>query len=659
MADFQSRPLSLVRFSLLAVAVFFASAIAVVVALNGVRSSSNDAIQSWRSFADQASAGQRAFRNYVTLAGMAGFIDDYGKLVATGRESQPGLLYARGGAALLSISAYPLADATEAEKKAQAALRANLQSHVARIEPILAMHRAGRPAPEIAEFARVDGDGDVAEALKTLLAAVEASAITDPTNAKPKGLLLLDLRTALGLGGMVQHANAYAATGEAADRAKAEASIAEIRATLALYRGHALLPKEAEELASFETALTGIERRIEAGSPGVLDTGPLQASLQRIESFAYAEATAAQNNLQATLGRISSQADGLIVLVAGGAILLLAGGAWLLVFRIGRRIKAITGAMRDLAAGKLDTEIPAAGDRDEIGAMSQALLVFRDGLRANALMSVELAESSRLASLGATVAGMAHELNTPLGNALAVSSTLEEQCKALRKDLNSERILRSVLDRHAAGLEDAAILIQRNLVRASEQIGSFKQVAVDQTSGRRREYHLDDVLANVVQTLTPLFKHSPFKLVLAEASGSVMDSYPGALSQVITNLVENGLKHGLHGRAAGTVEISVRRLGPQFTEVAVSDDGVGISDEIKPRIFHAFFTTKDGKGGSGLGLHIVKAIVCGPLGGQISVQSEPGQGSRFILTLPNKAPAEAASARNTERTSYAAAQAAA
>jgi signal transduction histidine kinase len=274
-------------------------------------------------------------------------------------------------------------------------------------------------------------------------------------------------------------------------------------------------------------------------------------------------------------------------------------------------------------------------------------------------MSVELAESSRLASLGATVAGMAHELNTPLGNALAVSSTLEEQCKAFRKDLSSERILRSVLDRHAAGLEDAAVLIQRNLVRASEQIGAFKQVAVDQTSGRRREYHLDDVLANVVQTLTPLFKGSPFKLVLGEASGSVMDSYPGALSQVITNLVENGLKHGLHGRPAGKVEISVRRLGPQFTEIAVSDDGAGIPEDIKPRIFHAFFTTKDSKGGSGLGLHIVNAIVCGPLGGQISVQSEPGRGSRFILTLPNKAPAEAASAGNTERTYYAAAQAAA
>jgi two-component system NtrC family sensor kinase len=344
--------------------------------------------------------------------------------------------------------------------------------------------------------------------------------------------------------------------------------------------------------------------------------------------------------------------------VGFGAVVLLEGGVWLFVFRIGRRIKELTRTMRNLAGGKLDVEIPAVSDRDEIGEMSRALLVFRDGLRANASLTQELAESSRLASLGAMVAGMAHELNTPLGNALAVSSTLEDQCKALRKDLSSERILRSVLERHAAALEEAATLIQRNLVRASEQIGSFKQVAVDQSSGRRREFHLDDVLANVVQSLQPMFKRTPFTLALGEASGAVMESYPGALSQVLTNLVENGLKHGLAGQTSGKVEVSAHP-GPNFTEIIVLDDGVGIADDIKSRLFNAFFTTKEDKGGSGLGLHIVKSIVSGPLGGQISVSSEPGCGSRFILTLPNKAPAEAVGANPVERAYYAAAQAAA
>jgi signal transduction histidine kinase len=658
MSAIPKQPFSLVRLSLIAVAVFFLSAIAVVLALGGVRSSSNDAIKSWRSYVDQASAEQRVFRNYITLGGLAGFIDDYGRLVSTGQESQAGLLYSRGGAALLSINSYPLAEASPEVKQAQATLQANLKTYIGRVGPVLAMYRAGRPKEEIAKFAKVDDTG-VPEALKTLLEAIRAGSITDRDALEPKGVILLDVRMSLGIGGLVQYANAYAAGGDIADRAKAEASIAQVRGQLVRYRQHTLSPKETTSLAAFEDALAAVETRLKSGAPGPLDTRPLQASLLNVEAIVYAEATAAYNNLQTTLDRISAKAGGIIIFVSIGAVLLLAGGAWLLIFRIGRRIKALTRVMRDLASGKLDTEIPTATDRDEIGEMSQALLVFRDGLRANAAMTMELAESSRLASLGAMVAGMAHELNTPLGNALAVSSSLEEQCRALQKDLASERILRSVLDRHAASLGDAASLIQRNLVRASEQITSFKQVAVDQTSARRREFHLDDVLANVVQTLAPLFKRTPFTLELGEASGAVMESYPGALSQVITNLVENGMKHGLCDRTAGKVKVDVRRLGPHFTEISVSDDGAGIPEDVKPSIFRAFFTTKDGKGGSGLGLHIVKSIVCGPLGGQISVQSEPGKGSRFTLTLPNKAPAEPADPEITERTYYAAAQAAA
>jgi signal transduction histidine kinase len=164
------------------------------------------------------------------------------------------------------------------------------------------------------------------------------------------------------------------------------------------------------------------------------------------------------------------------------------------------------------------------------------------------------------------------------------------------------------------------------------------------------------VLGSIVQSMHPLLKRTPFVLSLGEASGAIMDSYPGALSQVVTNLIENSLKHGLAGKSHGKVEVLVRRLGPQFTEIIVADDGAGIPDEIKPSVFQAFFTTKAGKGGSGLGLHIVKSIVCGPLGGQISFQSEAGRGARFVITLPNKAPVEPAGGETKERIYYAAAQ---
>jgi signal transduction histidine kinase len=652
-----SNSFSLVRLSLGAIAIFLLSAIAVVLALGGVRSSSKEAITAWRGFADQASAEQRVFRNYVTLAGMAGFIDDYSKLVATGREADAGLLYAKGGAAMLSINNYPLGGASEEVKHAQATVQANLRAYIQRVGPVLAMHRAGRSPQDIARFAWIEA-ASVPAALKTLSDDVKKGAVLDASKGEPKGLILLDVRQALGIGGLTQYAGSYLAAGDASDLQMAQASIAQARAGLARYRANELAAKEAEAVEAFEAALDEAEARLRADAGGTFDTSALQASLLGLETVVYGEATTAHNDLQATLKKISSQAGGIIILVGVGALLLLAGSIWLLVFRIGRRIKALTATMRSLASGKLDTEIPASRDRDEIGEMSRALLVFRDGLRANAALTQELAESSRLTSLGAMVAGMAHELNTPLGNALAVSSTLEEQCKTFRKDLSSERILRSVLERHGANLEEAAMLIQRNLVRASDQITSFKQVAVDQTSGHRREFHLDDVLANVVQSIHPLFKRTPFELSLGEGSGVVMDSYPGALSQVVTNLIENGLKHGLNGRSTGKVEVSVRRLGPVYTEVIVSDDGAGIPEEIQPSIFREFFTTKAGKGGSGLGLHIVKSIVCGPLGGTIAVVSRLGEGSRFILTLPNKAPAEASGSESTERNDYAAAQAA-
>jgi signal transduction histidine kinase len=135
-----------------------------------------------------------------------------------------------------------------------------------------------------------------------------------------------------------------------------------------------------------------------------------------------------------------------------------------------------------------------------------------------------------------------------------------------------------------------------------------------------------------------------------------MESYPGALSQVVTNLIENAVKHGLAGRPHGRIKVDVRRLGPNFTEVRVSDDGVGIPEDIRSSIFNAFFTTQSGKGGSGLGLHIVKSIVCGPLGGRISVQPAPDGGALFIISLPNVAPAEKNTAQTPERTYYAADQ---
>jgi signal transduction histidine kinase len=658
MSAYPKRAFSLVGLSFIAIGIFAVSSLIAIAALTGVQSSSQQAVTSWRVFADQASTEQRALRAFVTQAGMGGLVDEYHKFAATGDETLIPMIYGRGGGALAALATYPAEDPESEEGQARSQLQSLVRGYMARIGPLTAMHRAGRPLSEIIAASNIGTDTAI-DALETLAEATQHSMMSGASFSDSKSLVLLDVRRLLGLEGLVQNANRYLTGPRAASYDRLRSSLAGAQHALERYERLGITADERLHLDTLRSALANIDTSLAAqrnAQIAVFDSNGLQAPLIELEKSVYAEAMTAQANMQSTLEEVSGRAGMMMLLVVAGAFFLIAGAIWLLVFHIGGRINAITSAMRHLSQGKLDAEIPGNSDQDEIGEMSRALVVFRDGMRANAALTAELAESSRLASLGAMVAGMAHELNTPIGNALAVSSMLEDQCKSFRKDLNSERLLRSVLERHASNLEEAATLIQRNLVRAGDQIGSFKQVAVDQTSGKCRPFQIDDILANVVQSLQPTFKRTPFTLTLGEPSGVTMESYPGALSQVVTNLVENGLRHGLAGHVAGNVAIEVVRKDADTTEISVTDDGAGIPEEILPSIFNAFFTTKDGAGGSGLGLHIVKSIVCGQLGGQIDVESRPARGARFVITLPNRAPAGAAGAETTERIYYAAAQ---
>jgi signal transduction histidine kinase len=659
MASDRSRAFSLLRLSFIAIGIFALSSLIAIAALTGVQSSSQQAVASWREFSDQASAEQRSLRAFVTQAGVAGFIEDYHKLAATGDQALVPMIYGRGGGALAALATYPVSDPEGPAGQARTKLQALIRTYMARVAPILAMHGANRPVSAILAASDIPADGASA-ALDALTAATPFSTVADATAADSKALVLLDVRRLLGFEGLVHNANRFLTNPDVQSLDRVGQDLVRTERALDQYSRLVTTAEESKALKALRAEVDSAEARLmstQSDGALVFDASGLQTTLMNLELMLYAEAMTAQANLQATLEEVSERTGGMMILVIAGALALIAGAAWLLIFRIGRRIKAITRTMRELASGKLDAEVPACSDHDEIGEMSRALLVFRDGLRANAALTTELAESSRLASLGAMVAGMAHELNTPLGNALAVASTLEEQCKTFRKDLGSGRLLRSALDGHATGMEDASNLIQRNLVRAAEQIGSFKQVAVDQTSGKRREFQLDDVISNVVQSMSPTFKRTPYTLTTGRPSDVTMDSYPGALSQVLTNLIENGLKHGLTGQATGKVEVLVRSLGPDFTEIEISDDGAGVPDAIRPSIFNAFFTTAAGKGGSGLGLHIVKSIVCGPLGGQISVlPGSANRGSRFVIQLPNHAPVQGTADTVTERKYYAAAQ---
>jgi PAS domain S-box-containing protein len=258
----------------------------------------------------------------------------------------------------------------------------------------------------------------------------------------------------------------------------------------------------------------------------------------------------------------------------------------------------------------------------------------------------DLVQAEKLAALGSLVAGIAHELNTPIGNSLTVATSFDVQTRRLRDQQAAGTMTRSALDGYLTAARDAAEILSRNLHRASELITSFKQVAADQASEQRRRFMLDTLLAELVLTLSPSLRKAPHRLQMEVAPGIEMDSLPGPLGQVITNLVNNALLHAFDGKPLGTLGIEGHALDAHRVVLVVRDDGCGIAPEHLRRIFEPFFTTRLGRGGTGLGLHIVHNVVTGPLGGRIDVHSVVGEGTRFAITLPRVAPAAVSVPRN-------------
>jgi PAS domain S-box-containing protein len=250
----------------------------------------------------------------------------------------------------------------------------------------------------------------------------------------------------------------------------------------------------------------------------------------------------------------------------------------------------------------------------------------------------EIQRSERMAALGSLVAGVAHELNTPIGTCVTIASTLHD----LNRDFGNEMargLKRSVLEAYVSNSREATDILMRNLRGAAELIGSFKQVAVDRTSAKRRVFALEAMVAETVTTMGPDLKRTPHEVRCKIDAGITLDSYPGPLGQVVSNLINNAILHGLENREHGLVQVTAKLTGSGMVELSVSDNGAGIAPANLKRIFDPFFTTKLGQGGSGLGLNIVYNLVTDVLGGSIRVESEVGEGTRIILTLPLNAPA--------------------
>lgn len=310
----------------------------------------------------------------------------------------------------------------------------------------------------------------------------------------------------------------------------------------------------------------------------------------------------------------------------------------------GRKIEIVGDALLILAVeditekrrNELEVRMLNARLEDRVAERTQALQKANDELN-ETLQTLqraqgELLRSEKLAALGSLVAGVAHELNTPIGIGVTVASTLQEDSLAFARAAN-EGLSRSRLNQFVDKTRTASDLLMRSLGRAAELISSFKQVAVDQTSAQRRVFKLAELVHEIVLTLGPSIRKTPYTVGSDIPLDIVLDSFPGHLGQVLINLVNNALVHAFEGKGEGHVLIAAQAIDAEHIRITVSDDGKGIAEQDLPRIFDPFFTTRLGQGGSGLGLNIVHNLVSGPLRGSISVSSTPTVGTTFTLQL--------------------------
>lgn len=401
-------------------------------------------------------------------------------------------------------------------------------------------------------------------------------------------------------------------------------------------------------------SLVSEKRMGEAKNLLLVDLNPYQIQyfdalqkLNRLQSASMADASAKITSTYLSAKNL------MLALASVAAILSVVITAWItrsLLRQLGGEPDYAASIARKIAIGDLSSEIRVnAGDessllfvmremRDRLVERTEALETANTELEATVetlkRTQGELVSSEKMAALGSLVAGVAHELNTPIGNSVMTASTLADITEELVESAQTNSMKRSTLEHYIAEIQHGSDILLRNLRRASELVLSFKQVAVDRETSQFRHFLLKDVMHEIVLMLQPIFKKTNFVLSVDIDPGITMDSYPGPLGQVLTNLINNALIHAFENRTEGKIGISASVTNGDAVKLIVTDDGHGISPENLPRIFDPFFTTKLGSGGSGLGLHIAYNIVHTVLQGKIQVESKLGVGTRFELVLP-------------------------
>lgn len=363
----------------------------------------------------------------------------------------------------------------------------------------------------------------------------------------------------------------------------------------------------------------------------------------------------AQETFDRTLAGISQKVLTIALIFLG--IIISAGIVIALSIRL--PLQQILASMHAITSGNYDRRVAGTEARDEVGAMARAVEVFRenaidkrkaeDDLRASkekaesALLELKTAQQNlidaeRLAALGSLVAGVAHEVNNPIGISLTVASSFNRRAMTFEAEVKGDAPLRrSQLDEFVRTTRDAAQQLVGNLQRAADLIQSFKQVAVDRSHAERRQFSLNEATDQIVASLKPVLKRAPIDLRIDVPEGLMIDGYPGAYGQILTNLFLNAANHAFPDARPGAITITARPRGADDIEIIFADDGAGMTPDVQRQAFDPFFTTRRNEGGTGLGLHIVYNLVTQQLGGRMVLESRLGQGTTFRIIMPKTA----------------------
>jgi len=309
----------------------------------------------------------------------------------------------------------------------------------------------------------------------------------------------------------------------------------------------------------------------------------------------------------------------------------------------------ICGTLRNISVRKrMENELRELNDELErfvdirTAELQQRNQELRDALDTLEKARHQLARSEKMAMLGSLVAEMTHELNTPIGMAITAASHLEEETGAILQTYHAHDMTRSALEQYFQQTQRVNDSLRTNLRRAVDQLQSFKQIAVDQVGEKNRRFRISECIQEVLLSLSPKLKRTPYHLTVQCPEMLELYSYPGAFSQIFMNLIMNSLIHGFEQRAEGDISIEVT-TEHDWLLLRYRDNGKGMAADQLARIFEPFYTTKAEQGGSGLGLAIVRHLVIEQLRGEIVCESEPGQGTTFRIRVPMRLLADNAS----------------